>query len=1045
MIRDRKGHGIVALCLALLIMALGVMTASAAPTCTTTCYVDAVNGDDTNDGTTAGTALKTIQAAIDTVQAGGQVRVLPGSYDETATNRDVLGGGNYQFGLFFEETAKDGVTLMGVTAADVEITDPALVEADITTNATNNFGTSGIFVEADDVTISGLEIGPNTPGENKTIEIIGNNFTLKNSFVSGDGIDGGYPYVDDWRYDDVNDVAYVTEYTFDNNIFGAGSQIAISSGAGGSGPASGRQITNNEFTMGAGQNWPSISFNGKGGVAWFTYPVGGAIITGNTFNNDSYGAEQWIRARGEYIEAQFDWASYWNDNTYDNATVAYQTSLADPRPYAYSTFTNVRRIGAQIQSEIDTVAQAGDTVLVNEGTYPESPTIDKSLTLLSDDGRDVTFIELQTGTNYTHSLLISGAEVTVDGFTVVGIDGVCPTLASTNIYVDKQTDNVVIKNNRIQVGAIDGCSNGDDGIGIITLFTANPDINSLLVEDNIFEPLNAAGQRAYYINPSVVDFTARGNVINGQFNGTAASEAQDNLIENNTINGTGTSGGFVLAGYADPTVWGHGTIQNNTILDTLTGVIIVDTQDVLVTKNFITDTDRGVRVIFSSNPNFDESTIHINRNAITGSTTFGIQNQLDQNTYGDIDGTCNWWGDASGPGPVGPGSGDNVSADVVFSPWLYSDNLDGPCFVGGTITIQKVAAGGAQTEFEFDVSWSATNVVLNGGESETSDPLPADDYSVSEVNLPAGWSLDSAGCINEAQGNPPVVPIDPSSIPVADNDHWVCMFTNVYTPPPANVCPVEDAGHLYTDIIGMGMGSTKKHKTQLKLNVPNWTNVDTLYGQLVAKDSGAANYVRFILPGKNNFVQVNTITSPLEHSGGNFWYGAYLPPSQWVKARWFLQKSGVKGHLPRAFVLYPTYEDPIKTYVNVWDTYDAAEGEVYWDTAHGWTPYREIIVPIAPPNGPTTFHVELAVADNDKDSRRVWVTVTAGGVTQTVSPNNPDHGDQLNLLTFDLPNVPAGTDEIVIEIASYNGDGVIGDSATLVGMAANYACAPLNN
>jgi uncharacterized repeat protein (TIGR01451 family) len=30
----------------------------------------------------------------------------------------------------------------------------------------------------------------------------------------------------------------------------------------------------------------------------------------------------------------------------------------------------------------------------------------------------------------------------------------------------------------------------------------------------------------------------------------------------------------------------------------------------------------------------------------------------------------NWWGDASGPGGVGPGSGDEVSARVAFTPWL---------------------------------------------------------------------------------------------------------------------------------------------------------------------------------------------------------------------------------------------------------------------------------------------------------------------------------------------------------------------------------------
>ena len=361
----------------------------------------------------------------------------------------------------------------------------------------------------------------------------------------------------------------------------------------------------------------------------------------------------------------------------------------------------------------------------------------------------------------------------------------------------------------------------------------------------------------------------------------------------------------------------------------------------------------------------------------------------------------------------------------------------------GTITVVK-EAGDVGEQFEFDPSWSDDNFFLYSGGSETSDPLPEGTYSVNEVNLPSGWSLEDASCVNEGGPLTPVNPVDPSSIPVEDYDAWVCTFTNVYTPPSSNICPAEGASNLYTDIIGQGMGSVKKHKTQLKLNVPNWMNVDSMYGQMVAKDFGKANYVRFYLPGKNNYVQVNTITSPIDHTGGNFWYGAYLDPAQYVKGRWFLQKSGTKGHIPRAFLLYPTYADPNNTYVNVWDTYDASEGEVYWDTAGGWTAVREITVPIAPPNGSTTFHVELAVADNDKDNRRVWVTVTAGGVTQSVSPNNPDSGDLLNLLTFDLPGVPAGTDEIVIEIASYQGDGAFGDSASLVGMAAHYECGPLN-
>ena len=283
---------------------------------------------------------------------------------------------------------------------------------------------------------------------------------------------------------------------------------------------------------------------------------------------------------------------------------------------------------------------------------------------------------------------------------------------------------------------------------------------------------------------------------------------------------------------------------------------------------------------------------------------------------------------------------------------------------------------------------------------------------------------------------------------MADGDDWVCTFTNVYTPPPTNICTVPTSP-LYTDILGAGMGSPSKHKAQVKLNIPNYTALDSLYGQMVAKNEGNANYVRFYMPGKNNWIQVNSITSPADHAGGNFWYGADIlsqGPLNWVKGRWFLQPSGAKKHIPRALVLYPTYSDPVNTYVNIWNTYDAAEGEVHWDTANGWTPTRVITESIAPPNGPTTFNVELAVVDNDKDARPIWVTVEAGGVTQTQMPNNPSHADQLNLMTFTLPNVPAGTDEITITVYSPSpaADGIDGDSAALVGMAANYMCAPLD-
>ncbi|WP_144180803.1 hypothetical protein, partial [Pseudomonas sp. Kh14] len=48
------------------------------------------------------------------------------------------------------------------------------------------------------------------------------------------------------------------------------------------------------------------------------------------------------------------------------------------------------------------------------------------------------------------------------------------------------------------------------------------------------------------------------------------------------------------------------------------------------------------------------------------------------NIYGEVvnlssvqlDATYNWWGDESGPSGVGSGTGDAVSANVNYSPWL---------------------------------------------------------------------------------------------------------------------------------------------------------------------------------------------------------------------------------------------------------------------------------------------------------------------------------------------------------------------------------------
>lgn len=328
-----------------------------------------------------------IQAGIDAVAAGGMVNVYPGIYDETAVSRYLYNAtGPYQFGLFFADE-KPGVTVQGLKADGSPITAYADVAATVRTNATNSFGYSGIFVEADNTTIAGLRIGPNTPSDNKTIEVIGENFTLKNSVIDVSG--GGSVYINDWRYDNGTATSYVTKYTVEGNWLKYGGSVDISSGAGVTGLAADRKIINNKFTAdGENPYWALVSFNGiVPSVGWFTYPVGGATVTGNDFS----GSTQYIRSRGT-VAGGFDWASYWANNTFDKAVLATTDgNPANPRPFDYTSGTyfinNTLRIGAAIQPEVD-IAQAGDTILVKAGTYTENVNVNKALNLRGATGGD---------------------------------------------------------------------------------------------------------------------------------------------------------------------------------------------------------------------------------------------------------------------------------------------------------------------------------------------------------------------------------------------------------------------------------------------------------------------------------------------------------------------------------------------------------------------------------------------------------------------------------------------------------------------------------
>lgn len=390
--------------------------------CTAVCWVDASAGNDSFGGATPGAAKRSIQAAIDAVSPLGTVRVRPGDYTEIAANRTLQSGsGPHTFGLFVP-AAKFGITLQGVNSGNSPIGYWASVVATIYTSATNTPGPSGIFVEGDNVSIVGLRIGENAPARNRTIEVIGDGFTLRDAEVSDPA---GRVYIHDPRYNSGSGTAHVVRYLINGNLFSNGAGVEVANGAGASGATSDRAITNNIFVQPGEQ--PSVVFTGPGtGLPGYNHPIGGANIGGNSFNNTAKPHGVHIRARGSYDNSNFDWRSYWESNNYNRAVIAGAAPPVNVRavnlvdgPFL---FDNTREIHTSIQNRID-MAQTGDTLLVKAGDYVERLTINKALTINGAGAGERAKNRigapsvLRVTSGVTAAIVIQANDVTLNGFT----------------------------------------------------------------------------------------------------------------------------------------------------------------------------------------------------------------------------------------------------------------------------------------------------------------------------------------------------------------------------------------------------------------------------------------------------------------------------------------------------------------------------------------------------------------------------------------------------------------------------------------------------
>ena len=337
---------------------------------------------------------------------------------------------------------------------------------------------------------------------------------------------------------------------------------------------------------------------------------------------------------------------------------------------------------ATIQGAVNDVGCT--TINVGPGTYAENVSIARSLTLNG----------AQAGNPIAGRIFGSASESTISGVTPIGAVGAVAVNASDVVI------NGFSVTNSVTVGA---------ALGIVVKAGNNTTVNNNII-DTVTTPDpggNGTAQAIYLENgPDNVKIlnngmnniqsvrSAKGVLIG--FNG-GADPSKNALVQGNSITNinSGTRGAY---GVSVANVIGTSGLEiRNNVINNLNGGgwahavgLEGDTPGVIVANNTISNliasgADR-IAVWFESNPSFSSGQVNNNNLDVTA-ISFGMAVQPTL-TGTNVNGTCNWWGDASGPSGVGSGTGSQVSPKVTFAPWLISSAPGGAC-IGGNVATNK--------------------------------------------------------------------------------------------------------------------------------------------------------------------------------------------------------------------------------------------------------------------------------------------------------------------------------------------------------------------
>jgi hypothetical protein len=344
-----------------------------------------------------------------------------------------------------------------------------------------------------------------------------------------------------------------------------------------------------------------------------------------------------------------------------------------------------------IQGAVNKAAPS-DIIEVAPGSYNENVTIPSTLPGLTLNGAQAGISvgariaegPLEStidGTGGNTVVTVQASDVTIDGFSATN-----PTVATFAVFgIDVQSGgtNAIIQNNFFD--NIATADTGPNGTAQGVYIDQGPDNVQVLANQfsNISSNRSAKG---VLIGDSAAanssdDVLVQGNIfmtITSTTRGAYAVQmnnavgASNLFVQNNTVNGLNGGGWVHAVGIEDdaPGV----QVNGNTFMGLVSPVVGgIPTATAVWFEG--PDTSFPAGNVNSNNFNYTAA-----------ANAFGIAVDPALSAAGSVDGTCNWWGDLGGPGPVASGTGALVSPNVTYSPWLILPAPAGICTGGTTPT-----------------------------------------------------------------------------------------------------------------------------------------------------------------------------------------------------------------------------------------------------------------------------------------------------------------------------------------------------------------------